>query len=94
MTAILGRNPVLIGGTASATVPFLAAFAAVEYFLGDLAPLFKVPDWVANLSVFHLYGNPVAGATSWTPVVSMLLVFLAGFSAALVLIQRRDVSGA
>jgi ABC-2 type transport system permease protein len=75
-------------------VPFLAAFAVVEYFLGDLAPLFRLPDWMANLSVFHLYGNPVAGATSWTPVLSMLLVFLAGFGAALALMRRRDVSGA
>jgi ABC-2 type transport system permease protein len=75
-------------------VPFLAAFAVVEYFLGDLAPLFRLPDWMANLSVFHLYGNPVAGATSWTPALSMLLVFLAGFGAALALMRRRDVSGA
>jgi ABC-2 type transport system permease protein len=75
-------------------VPFLAAFAVVEYFLGDLAPLFKLPDWVANLSVFHLYGNPIVNATSWTPPVSMLLVFLVGFGAALVLIQQRDVSSA
>jgi ABC-2 type transport system permease protein len=75
-------------------VPFLATFVAIEYFLGDLAPLFKLPDWLANLSVFHLYGNPIAGATSWTPAVSMLLVFLVGFGAALVLMQRRDVSSA
>jgi len=75
-------------------VPFLAAFAVVEYFLGDLAPLFRLPDWMANLSVFHLYGNPVAGATSWTPALSMLLVFLAGFGAALALMRRRDVSSA
>jgi ABC-2 type transport system permease protein len=75
-------------------VPFLAAFAVIEYFLGDLAPLFKLPDWVANLSVFHLYGNPVVGATSWTPALSMLLVFLVGFGAALVLMQQRDVSSA
>src|SRR5207302_6389866 len=26
-------------------VPFLAAFALVEYFPGDLAPPFKLPDW-------------------------------------------------
>lgn len=32
-------------------VPFLAAFAGLEYFLGDLAPLFRLPDWMANLSV-------------------------------------------
>jgi ABC-2 type transport system permease protein len=75
-------------------VPFLAAFAVVEYFLGDLAPLFKLPDWMANLSVFHLYGNPVVGASSWTPAMSMLLVFLAGFGAALALMRRRDVSSA
>jgi ABC-2 type transport system permease protein len=75
-------------------VPFLAAFAVVEYFLGDLALLLKLPDWVANLSVFHLYGNPIVGATPWTPAVSMLLVFLVGFAAALVLMHQRDVSSA
>ena len=73
-------------------VPFLAAFVAVEYFVGDLAPLFELPDWTANLSVFHLYGNPVVGAAAWTPALSMVLVFLVGFGAALVLVQRRDVS--
>jgi ABC-2 type transport system permease protein len=75
-------------------VTFLAAFAVVEYFLGDLAPLFKLPDWMANLSVFHLYGNPVLGSISWTPALSMLLVFVLGFGAALILMRRRDVSGA
>jgi ABC-2 type transport system permease protein len=75
-------------------VPFLATFAVAEYFLGDLAPLFKAPAWVANLSVFHLYGNPVSGATSWTPALSMALVFVVGFAAALLLMRRRDVAGA
>jgi ABC-2 type transport system permease protein len=75
-------------------VPFLAAFAVVEYFLGDLAPLFKLPDWMANLSVFHLYGNPITGSTPWTAAVSMLLVFLASFGGALILMQQRDVSSA
>jgi ABC-2 type transport system permease protein len=85
--AVAGRWP-------RVAVPFLATFAVVEYFLGDLAPLFKLPDWMANLSVFHLYGNPIVGATSWTPAVSMLLVFLVGFGAALVLMRQRDVSSA
>ncbi|HYM97190.1 MAG TPA: ABC transporter permease [Candidatus Sulfotelmatobacter sp.] len=75
-------------------VPFLATFAVVEYFLGDLAPLFKLPDWMANLSVFHLYGNPVIGSLSWIPVGSMTLIFLVGFGAALVLMRQRDVSSA
>jgi ABC-2 type transport system permease protein len=75
-------------------VPFLATFAVVEYFLGDLAPLFRAPDWVANLSVFHLYGNPVTGSSSWAPALSMTLVFVAGFAAALFLMRQRDVSSA
>ena len=75
-------------------VPFLAAFAGVEFFLGDLAPLFKLPEWVANLSVFHLYGNPVVSGLSWAPSLSMAAVFVAGFGAALLLMRRRDVAGA
>ena len=75
-------------------VPLLAAFAAVEYFVGDLAPLFKLPGWMANLSVFHLFGNPAVGPPPVTPAAWMLLVFLAGFGAALLLMQRRDVAGA
>ncbi|TMF90264.1 MAG: hypothetical protein E6I08_03165 [Chloroflexi bacterium] len=75
-------------------VPLLAGFAVVEYFLGDLAPLFKAPGWVANLSIFYLYGNPVAAGASWTAVLSMTAVFLAGFAAALALMRRRDVSTA
>lgn len=75
-------------------VPFLAAFAVVEYFLGDLAPLFKLPDWVANLSVFHLYGNPIVAGLSWTPALAMAAVFVVGFGAALLLMGRRDVAGA
>lgn len=73
-------------------VPFLAAFAVIEFILGDLAPLFKLPDWMANLSIFHLYGNPVVGNLSWTPAISMVLVFVAGFGAATVLMRQRDVS--
>jgi ABC-2 type transport system permease protein len=75
-------------------VPFLAAFAVVEYILGDLGPLLKMPDWLQNLSIFHLYGNPVVGNPSWTPAISMVLVFVAGFGAALVLMRQRDVSSA
>ena len=30
VTSLLGRNPVLIGGTASATVPFIAAAVAAQ----------------------------------------------------------------
>ena len=76
-------------------VPLLAALAAIEYFLGDLAPLFKFPGWVANLSVFHLFGNPLgASSIDWTPPLEMVLVFVVGFAAALFLMGQRDVSGA
>src|SRR5438552_17818880 len=35
ITALLGRNPVLIGGTASATVPFIAAAVRQQGIGGD-----------------------------------------------------------
>jgi ABC-2 type transport system permease protein len=76
-------------------VPSLAAFAVIEYFLGDLAPIFKFPGWAANLSIFHLYGNPPGpGSISWTAPLAMILIFLAGFTMALFLMSRRDVAGA
>jgi ABC-2 type transport system permease protein len=75
-------------------VPLLAGLTAVEYFFGDLAPLFKLPDWVANLSAFHLFGNPISGGPPWSAAATMLLVFIVGFGAALVLIRRRDISNA
>jgi hypothetical protein len=34
----------------------------------------------------------VIGGASWTPVVSMTLVFLLGYGAALILMRQRDVS--
>jgi putative exporter of polyketide antibiotics len=90
-----GLGVALVSRWPRIAVPSLAAFAAIEYFLGDLAPLFKFPSWVANLSVFHLYGNPLgASSISWTPPLTMVLVFLAGFAAALFLMRQRDVSGA
>ncbi len=75
-------------------VPVLAAFAVLEYVLGDVAPLLQAPGWVANLSIFHLYGNPVVGVQSWTPALAMAAVFVLGFAAAVLLMQRRDVSTA
>lgn len=87
-----GLGVALVSRWPRLAVPLLAAFAVVEYFLGDLAPLFKLPDWVANLSIFHLYGSPLAGPVPWTPAVSMTLVFALGFGVALILMGRRDVS--
>ena len=90
-----GLGVALVSTCPRIAVPFLAAFAAIEYFLGDLAPIFRFPGWVADLSVFHLFGNPLAaGRVSWTPSLAMILVFLAGFGTALVSMRRRDLSGA
>lgn len=75
-------------------VPLLAGFAIVEYVLGRPGAALQGPNWMANLSVFHLYGNPLVGSISWTPAFSMLLVFAAGFGVALLLMRQRDVSGA
>jgi ABC-2 type transport system permease protein len=72
-------------------VAFLTAFAVVEWFLQQIGPLFRWPDWVRNLSLFQLYGNPLVDPIFWNGLWAMLAITLAGFLVAAIAMQRRDV---
>lgn len=89
-----GVGMALVSRWPRVAVPVLAGFAVVEYLVGDLGPIFKAPDWLVNLSVFHLFGNPLTGSVSWGPGISMIALAAAGLAIAVVLMRRRDVSGA
>jgi len=82
--AVIGRLP-------RAAVPLLSAIAVSSYFLQQVAPLFRWPEWVANLSVFQLYGNPLVSGVYWRGLWALLAVTMAGFAVALVTMQRREV---
>jgi ABC-2 type transport system permease protein len=69
----------------------LATVAIVGYFVQELAPLFQWPDWVANLSVYALYGSPVMGSIDWTREATLLAIGVAASLVALAAMQRRDI---
>ncbi len=82
--AIIGRFPRL-------AVPLLTAIAAASYFLQQIPPLFRWPDWVANLSVFALYGDPLDNGVLWDGLYALVAIIVAGFGVGILALQRRDI---
>ncbi len=75
-----------------AAVGVLAAYAVAGYLLQQFGLLLKWPTPIMDLSVFQLYGAPLVTGVYWTGLWALLAVTAVGFSAALVLMQRRDIS--
>jgi len=69
----------------------LSTIAVVSYFLVQFTPLFQWPEWVANLSLFSLYGMPMSGEVNWSGIAGLIGVAVAGTIGALFAVQRRDV---
>ncbi len=74
-----------------ATVGLLAAYAFASYFVQQIGPLFKWPDWLLNLSPFKLYGQPLTNGLDVNGLAIMLAVTLAGLGGSVVLMNRRDI---
>lgn len=74
-----------------ATLGLLFAFAFASYFLQQLGPLFHWPDWTQNLSVFHLYGQPLRNGVDGFGLTAMVLVVAVGLVASALMMERRDV---
>jgi putative exporter of polyketide antibiotics len=69
----------------------LSTIAVVSYFLVQFTPLFQWPEWVANLSLFSLYGMPMSGEVNWSGIAGLIGVAVVGTIGALLAVQRRDV---
>lgn len=74
-----------------ATVGVLGGFAAVSYFITQLAPIFKWPTWVEDVSPFHLYGQPLSGGVDGVGLTIMIAVVVVGFAGSAFLLERRDI---
>jgi len=72
-------------------VPVLSGVAIASYFVAQIGPLFKWPQWLLDTSLFQLYGNPIASGVDRTGLTILLAVTLATFAAAIVLMRRRDI---
>lgn len=73
------------------SVVLLSTIAALSYLLLQFTPLFQWPQWVANLSLYSLFGMPMSGAVNWSGIAGLVGVGLAATVGALIAFQRRDV---
>ncbi len=80
----------LVGWRPRVAVMLLGTVAVVSYFLQEFAPLFGWPDWVAKLSFFVLYGQPVS-TVDWSGTATLTAIGIVGTAVALGSMRRRDV---
>jgi ABC-2 type transport system permease protein len=73
------------------TVGILGIFAFASYLMLQLGPLFKLPDWVQDLSAFKLYGQPLVDGIDRAGLAILVAIVLAGFCASAIVMQRRDI---
>ncbi|CAN5157859.1 hypothetical protein BH18CHL2_BH18CHL2_00340 [soil metagenome] len=69
----------------------LSAVAVLSYYVQSLAPLFDLPDWVKNLSLYSLYGTPLSGDVGWGGILALVAIGAGANGAALLAVRRRDV---
>jgi ABC-2 type transport system permease protein len=74
-----------------AALGVLGVVAFAGYLDAELVPLLKWPQWVSYFSPQYLYGTPYRTDVYWTGLWIMLAVIVAGFGAAMLLMQRREV---
>jgi len=81
----------LAGWIPRATVLLLSGYAVVSYFLTQFVPLFRWPQWVANVSIFYLYGTPLTTGVYWTGFWVLMAIIAIAMTIGLLSFQRRDL---
>jgi putative exporter of polyketide antibiotics len=81
---------VLVGWWPRVAVLLVGTVAVVSYFIQQFAPLFDWPEWVAKLSFFVLYGQPMTKA-DWRGASTLAVIGVVGTLVAIDAMHRRDV---
>jgi len=81
----------LAGWIPRVTVLLLSGYAVVSYFLTQFVPLFRWPQWVANVSIFYLYGTPLTTGVYWTGFWVLMAIIAIAMTIGLLSFQRRDL---
>jgi polyether ionophore transport system permease protein len=74
-----------------AALGVLGGFAFASYLITELGASLKWPAWVQDISAFTLFGSPLTAGIDRTGLSIMLLVVVFGFTASMLVLQRRDV---
>jgi polyether ionophore transport system permease protein len=54
-----------------AVLGLVTAYLALSYLEETLEGLVPIPSWIGQISIFHLYGNPIFGVLDWGHVLGM-----------------------
>jgi len=82
----------IAGWKPEVTVVAAGLFVALSYFAGVVIPLLGVPDWARYVSVFALYGTPVADGVGYVRVAALLVLTAAFVAVGALGFERRDVA--
>ncbi len=74
-----------------AVLGLVAAYLAFSYLEETLEGLVAIPSWIGQISIFHLYGNPIFGVLDWSHVLGMTGVGIALLVIGLVQFRYVDV---
>ncbi len=69
----------------------LTAVAIISYFTQQFAPLFDLPDWIRNTSIYALYGTPMSTGVEWGGIATLIAIGVVGTVLAAASMRRRDV---
>ncbi|MDQ6692248.1 MAG: hypothetical protein M3Z13_05725, partial [Candidatus Dormibacteraeota bacterium] len=86
-----GVGAMLIGRQPRLAVTILGIYAGLAYIIQQFGPLARWPSWVLGISVLRLGGQPLAGHVDWAELGAMAALAGAGFGAAIITMQRREV---
>jgi ABC-2 type transport system permease protein len=75
-----------------AATPITIATVAAMFFLQSLGSVFKWPEAVLNLSVFHLYGQPLVQGIAWGGLTALVLGTLLFAGGSFAGFARRDIA--
>jgi ABC-2 type transport system permease protein len=76
----------------AALVSLLAAYIVLSYMEELFEGAITMPVWLMNLSIFHLYGNPVFLGVNWTNFLGMTSVALVLLLIGLIQFRFADVA--
>ncbi|HZC05779.1 MAG TPA: ABC transporter permease subunit [Ktedonobacterales bacterium] len=82
----------LAGRIGSGTIlGIVGGLASLSFLVELLRGMLKLPDWTLNLSIFHVYGEPMSNGINWTGTLIMLGLAVALLALATVRFTREDV---
>lgn len=100
-TLVLGLYGIALAGVGmaaggilgpSAAVPIVGAVAIGTFLLDTLAPILRLPDWVAQLALTTHLGEPMVGTWDLSGVAACLALAVGGIAAGAWGMSRRDVT--